>query len=79
MHTVTFLETSTVVPYWQQSVGTIEFAGSGAPVIEPTVAREAAFLFRDVDQADPVAVVAAMRDAPRHFDGGYLRATYTET
>ncbi len=35
---------------------------------------ELEFLLRGVDRDDPAAVEAALRDAPRRFDGAYVRA-----
>jgi hypothetical protein len=40
--------------------------------------HEAEVLFEGVDRADLAAVEAAMRDAPRRFDGAYLRAEFVE-
>jgi|OM-RGC.v1.034109557 hypothetical protein len=36
-------------------------------------------LLSDVDRDDTAAVLKAMKDAPRRFDGAYLRATYEES
>ena len=78
MHTVTFLVTRTTAPFDQYRLGTIKCDGKGAPLIQPEVASLADGLFRGVDRTDAQAVLAAMRDAPEHFDGGYLRAAYED-
>jgi hypothetical protein len=76
---VIFLATRTTAPFDQYRLGTIECDDKGALFIMPEVASLAEGLFRDIDRNATPAVLAAMRSAPEHFDGGYLRAAYEES
>jgi hypothetical protein len=74
MYTVTFLETRHTGSH---RVGTVEFDGQRNLTIHPKAQGAAEVLFHGVDMENPPAVIAAMKGAPRLFDGVYLRASYT--
>ena len=60
----------------QEVAATVSMTDSG--VVVEGRARMAEMLFRGVDPDDQDAMLIAMRDAPRRYDGSYLRAEYRE-
>jgi hypothetical protein len=77
MATVKFL--GTLDKGGQEVMGYIRFDPQTHKLtVDPEVESFADFLLEKVDPQDPVAIVAALKTAPEHFDGGYVRAAYED-
>lgn len=71
---VTFLKTTA---RGQDVLVTIALTDRGIAVEGPSYMADR--LFQGINRGDREAVLAVMRDAPRKFDGAYLRASYEES